>query len=468
MIVVRNQNNINFTTVDNYFIKDRNLSTKAKGLLIQLLALPDGWIFSKKGIQSIVKEGRDFVENCMAELKENGYLVIDKYMNQETGFYEYEYQIYAIPIYCEFLPDGNIINRKTNEIGRGETFSLQNDIVNEKEIQFKQNRDKLYEILKDLKFKGSLDELKHHLPERLQISNRTLAKMIRSLSDQFDKKNIKWKLEKMRKGLVFSVGDLERDGKIFEELSSHLSSHEKKGVTIPDTEKPYVVPSQENIDKNKGVTIPDTERSYMVPSQENKNVTIPDTGLPDTEKPYLYKRMNNKKIDIRLIEKEVYQNIELESLLKKFSEEKDQKLVTSMYEAIVDTLYLKQDKIRMGNDIYSTEVVQNRYMELRSKHIEYVLKNIKNLDHRIHNVDAYIKKSLFTAVRSLKVSDSTRKKDIEDFPEWYKDTKQTKPDLALLKEIKNEIFLEKIDGEQEERIRNLENKLGINRGIVKQ
>ena len=449
MIVVRNQNNINFTNVHNYFIKDRNLSTKAKGLLIQLLALPDGWIFSKKGIQSIVKEGRDFVENCMAELKENGYLVIDKYMNQETGFYEYEYQIYAIPIYCEFLPDGNIINRKTNEIGRGETFSLQNDIVNEKEIQFKQNRDKLYEILKDLKFKGSLDELKHHLPERLQISNRTLAKMIRSLSDQFDKKNIKWKLEKMRKGFVFSVGDLERDGKIFEELSSHLSSHEKKGVTIPDTEKPYVVPSQENIDKNKGVTIPDTERSYMVPSQENKNVTIPDTGLPDTEKPYLYKRMNNKKIDIRWIEKEIYQNMDLENLLRKFPDEKDQKLIMGMYEAIVDTLYLEQDKIRMGNDIYSMEIVQNRYRELQSEHIEYVLNNIKSLDHKIHNVDAYIKKSLFTAVRSLKVSDSTRKKDIEDFPEWYHDTEQIEPTPELLergKQMQDEMLKKKQNG----------------------
>ena len=293
--------------MDNYFIKDKTLSTKAKGLLIQLLALPDGWTFSKKGIQSIVKEGREFVENCMAELKEHGYLVIDKYMNQETGFYEYEYQIYAIPIYCEFLPDGNIINRKTNKIGRGDTFSLQEDIVNEKEIQFKQNTDKLYEILKNLKFKGTLDELKHHLPERLQLSNRTLAKMLRSLSDQFDKENIIWKLDKTRKGLVFSVGDLECDGKIFEELSSHLSSHEKNNVTIPDTEKPY-----------------------MVSSQKNKNVTIPDTGSPDTEKPYLYKRMNNKKIDIRQIEKEVDQNIDLDILYEQYPDQNDQKTIQNM------------------------------------------------------------------------------------------------------------------------------------------
>lgn len=435
LIVVRNQNNINFTTVDNYFIKDKTLSTKSKGLLIQLLALPDGWTFSKKGIQSIVKEGREFVENCMAELKEHGYLVIDKYMNQETGFYEYEYQIYAIPIYCEFLPDGNIVNRKTNEIGRGDTFSLQEDIVNEKEIQFKQNTDKLYEILKNLKFKGTLDELKYHLPERLQLSNRTLAKMLRSLSDQFDKENIIWKLEKTRKGLVFSVGDLECDGKIFGELSSHLSSHEKNNVTIPDTEKPYVVPSQENSDKKTDVTIPDTEKPYMVSSQKNKNVTIPDTGSPDTEKPYLYKRMNNKKIDIRQIEKEVDQNIDLDILYEQYPDQNDQKTIQNMRQIILDTMELEQDKVRLGNDIYPTEKVQKRLMKIKTEHIAYILNNLESLEHPIRNINAYLLKSLFTAPVSYNFNKYASKKSIEDLPDWYADTKQQEASPELLAEV---------------------------------
>ena len=407
LIVVRNQNNINFTTVDNYFIKDKTLSTKSKGLLIQLLALPDGWIFSKKGTQSIVKEGREFVENCMAELKEHGYLVIDKYMNQETGFYEYEYQIYAIPIYCEFLPDGNIINRKTNEIGRGDTFSLQEDIVNEKEIQFKQNTDKLYEILKNLKFKGTLDELKHHLPERLQLSNRTLAKMLRSLSDQFDKENIIWKLEKTRKGLVFSVGDLKCDGKIFGELSSH----EKNNVTIPDTEKPYVVPSQENSDKKTDVTI------------------------PDTEKPYLYKRMNNKKIDIRQIEKEVDQNIDLDILYEQYPDQNDQKTIQNMRQIILDTMELEQDKVRLGNDIYPTEKVQKRLMKIKTEHIAYILNNLESLEHPTRNINAYLLKSLFTAPVSFNFNKYVSKKSIEDLPDWYADTKQQEASPELLAEV---------------------------------
>ena len=324
----------------------------------------------------------------MAELKEHGYLVIDKYMNQETGFYEYEYQIYAIPIYCEFLPDGNIINRKTNEIGRGDAFSLQEDIVNEKEIQFKQNTDKLYEILKNLKFKGTLDELKHHLPERLQLSNRTLAKMLRSLSDQFDKENIIWKLEKTRKGLVFSVGDLECDGKIFGELSSHLSSHEKNNVTIPDTEKPY-----------------------------------------------LYKRMNNKKIDIRQIEKEVDQNIDLDILYEQYPDQNDQKTIQNMRQIILDTMELEQDKVRLGNDIYPTEKVQKRLMKIKTEHIAYILNNLESLEHPIRNINAYLLKSLFTAPVSFNFNKYASKKSIEDLPDWYADTKQQEASPELLAEV---------------------------------
>lgn len=65
--IIRNQANINFTTVDNYFIKDKDLSTNAKGLLIQLLALPDKWEFSKNGILSQIKEGKKFLEKYMKE-----------------------------------------------------------------------------------------------------------------------------------------------------------------------------------------------------------------------------------------------------------------------------------------------------------------------------------------------------------------------------------------------------------------
>lgn len=72
-MILRNKTNVSFTSVDNEFIFNSALSTKAKGLLLQLLALPDNWKFSKEGIYAIVPEGKAFVEACLKELKEQGY-----------------------------------------------------------------------------------------------------------------------------------------------------------------------------------------------------------------------------------------------------------------------------------------------------------------------------------------------------------------------------------------------------------
>ena len=220
--------------------------------------------------------------------------------------------------------------------------------------------------------------------------------MLRSLSDQFDKENIIWKLEKTRKGLVFSVGDLECDGKIFGELSSHLSSHEKNNVTIPDTEKPY-----------------------------------------------LYKRMNNKKIDIRQIEKEVDQNIDLDILYEQYPDQNDQKTIQNMRQIILDTMELEQDKVRLGNDIYPTEKVQKRLMKIKTEHIAYILNNLESLEHPIRNINAYLLKSLFTAPVSFNFNKYVSKKSIEDLPDWYADTKQQEASPELLAEVQqllNEII----------------------------
>ena len=44
MAVFRVVRNRNYTTMSNYHLRDKNLSLKAKGLLSQMLSLPDGYI----------------------------------------------------------------------------------------------------------------------------------------------------------------------------------------------------------------------------------------------------------------------------------------------------------------------------------------------------------------------------------------------------------------------------------------
>ena len=174
--IIRNQTNINFTTVDNYFIKDKNLSTCAKGLLIQLLALPDKWEFSKSGMLTQIKEGKKFLHHYLQELKENGYVAIDKFRDPESGKYLYQYHIYAVPYFCEFLPDGNIFNPKTNKVGRETCSHCKIMLQSKKEIAQKRNTERFYSLVKEMNFSGTLDELKRYLPDKLQLPNRTLAK----------------------------------------------------------------------------------------------------------------------------------------------------------------------------------------------------------------------------------------------------------------------------------------------------
>lgn len=433
--IIRNQANINFTTVDNYFIKDKDLSTNAKGLLIQLLALPDKWEFSKNGILSQIKEGKKFLEKYMKELQDKGYMEFDKFRNPTTGRFQYEYRIYAIPYFCEFLPDGNIYNPKTNKIGREDAFTLQDNAVIEKEISQKQNTEKFYSLVKEMRFSGTLDELKRYLPDKLQLPNRALAKMIRSLSDKFDESGIVWHLEKTRVGLVFSIG-IERYEQKDTDSSSHLSSQEKPGVTIPDTLFGGVVPSQGNMNENNSVTMPDSLLGGVVPSQEKSSVTIPDTLSPDLVNGCLYKRMNNKKIDIRQIEKEIKENVRLSDLLVKHIDPNNQEKIKAMVEIIIDVMSMNQDHIRIGNEMYSTEKVKERLLTITDEHIEYILENLQRITHPIKNIRSYLMKSLYTAPLSKNFSDYSKRRNIEDFPSWYSNTKQTEPDEQLINEVK--------------------------------
>ena len=62
-----------YTTISNVFLRDNNLSLKAKGFLTIIMALPDDWDFSIKGICSVLKEGKTSVYSAVQELKENRY-----------------------------------------------------------------------------------------------------------------------------------------------------------------------------------------------------------------------------------------------------------------------------------------------------------------------------------------------------------------------------------------------------------
>lgn len=97
MSVTRVEKKSNYTVVDNFYLRDKNISLKAKGLLSIILSLPDEWDYSVSGLAAICSEKETAVKSALKELKSYGYLTVVKKMPGETksGRIEYDY------IFCE-------------------------------------------------------------------------------------------------------------------------------------------------------------------------------------------------------------------------------------------------------------------------------------------------------------------------------------------------------------------------------
>lgn len=72
MNIVRVNKNKEYTTISNIFLKDKNLSLKAKGFLAVVMSLSDNWDFTINGICAILKEGKSSVYTTIYELKKYG------------------------------------------------------------------------------------------------------------------------------------------------------------------------------------------------------------------------------------------------------------------------------------------------------------------------------------------------------------------------------------------------------------
>lgn len=73
MAILRKEKKSNFTVIDNAIFKDYRLSFKAKGLLCQMLSLPDGWEYSVEGLARLTSDGVSAITSGLRELEEYGY-----------------------------------------------------------------------------------------------------------------------------------------------------------------------------------------------------------------------------------------------------------------------------------------------------------------------------------------------------------------------------------------------------------
>lgn len=71
----------NFTILSNEFLRDENLSLKAKGLLAYILSLPDDWKIYFEEVEKHHNDGVRAVRSAWKELEANGYARTEKLRN---------------------------------------------------------------------------------------------------------------------------------------------------------------------------------------------------------------------------------------------------------------------------------------------------------------------------------------------------------------------------------------------------
>ena len=65
MAVFRIDKTKGYTVMSNYHLRDKRLSLKAKGLLSQMLSLPENWDYTLSGLSFINRESKDAISNCV-------------------------------------------------------------------------------------------------------------------------------------------------------------------------------------------------------------------------------------------------------------------------------------------------------------------------------------------------------------------------------------------------------------------
>ncbi len=97
MAVFRVEKNRGYTVMSNHHLRNPDLTLKAKGLLSQMLSLPENWDYTLKGLSSINKESIDAIRTAVWELEKAGYITRRQGRDEKGKMTAIEYTIYEQP-----------------------------------------------------------------------------------------------------------------------------------------------------------------------------------------------------------------------------------------------------------------------------------------------------------------------------------------------------------------------------------
>ena len=97
MSVFRVEKTKGYTVMSNHHLRNHTLSLKAKGLLSQMLSLPEDWDYTLQGLAQINKESIDAIREAVRELERAGYIKRSRERDERGCLRGTVYTIYEQP-----------------------------------------------------------------------------------------------------------------------------------------------------------------------------------------------------------------------------------------------------------------------------------------------------------------------------------------------------------------------------------
>lgn len=179
----------NYTVICNDVFYDNTLSMKAKGLLCQMLSLPDNWQFSIEGLTSLVKDGKEAVRNAVLELEAAGYVRREE-LRSDGRYTSIEYFVHDyIPETGEPMSDEPMSENPTSVNPTSENRpQLNTNTLSTKESSTKKSN-----------AKQSIERLVLDLPEELQDVMWAFIDMRKQMKSPMTEYALKLLIRKMMK-----------------------------------------------------------------------------------------------------------------------------------------------------------------------------------------------------------------------------------------------------------------------------
>lgn len=97
MAIFRVERTADFTVMSNHHLRNKELTLKAKGLLSQMLSLPENWDYTLSGLANINRESVDAIRTAVVELEKAGYIIRRQCRDEKGKLTGNEYTIFERP-----------------------------------------------------------------------------------------------------------------------------------------------------------------------------------------------------------------------------------------------------------------------------------------------------------------------------------------------------------------------------------